>query len=122
KLDQNLTILLGNRPLTILAICGVLLVVLVLIRPVKETISSPGGGEYAWLSNGAPISAMAKQAPMLGPGLVALAVCAGIGFAVNDSGIAIPAIGVAVAVPLLLASCATWMLARGGEPDVQAMD
>ncbi|WP_156253874.1 hypothetical protein [Pseudactinotalea terrae] len=122
KLDQNLTILLGNRPLTILAICGVLLVVLVLIRPVKETISSPGGGEYAWLSNGAPISAMAKQAPMLGPGLVALAVCAGIGFAVNDSGIAIPAIGVAVAVPLLLASCATWMLARGGESDAQAMD
>src|SRR5690606_40612949 len=32
KLDQNLTILFNNRPLTILAICGVLLVVLVLIR------------------------------------------------------------------------------------------
>ncbi|GAB2602790.1 hypothetical protein [Pseudactinotalea suaedae] len=117
KLDQNLTILLGNRPLTILAICGVLLVVLVLIRPVKETITSPGGGEYAWLSNGAPISAMAKEVPMLGPGLVALAVCAGIGFAVNDSGIAIPAIGVAVAVPLLLASCATWMLALRDSAD-----
>lgn len=116
KLDQNLTILLGNRPLTILAICGVLLVVLVLIRPVKETITSPGGGEYAWLSNGAPISAMAREAPMLGPGLIALAVCAGIGFAVNDSGIAIPAIGVAVAVPLLLASCATWMLAQSDSP------
>lgn len=112
KLDQNLTILFNNRPLTILAICGVLLVVLVLIRPVKETITSPGGGEYAWLSNGAPISAMAKQAPMLGPGLIALAINAGIGFAVNDSGIAIPAIGVALAVPLLLASCATWMLAQ----------
>ena len=112
KLDQNLTILLGNRPLTILAIGGVLLVVLVLIRPVKEAITSPGGGEYAWLSNGAPISAMATQAPMLGPGLVALAVSAGIGFAVNDSGIAIPAIGVALAVPLLLASCATWMLTQ----------
>lgn len=112
KLDQNLTILFNNRPLTILAICGVLLVVLVLIRPVKETITSPGGGEYAWLSGGAPISAMAKQAPMLGPGLIALAINAGIGFAVNDSGIAIPAIGVALAVPLLLASCATWMLAQ----------
>jgi len=120
KLDQNLTILLGNRPLTILAICGVLLVVLVLIRPVKETITSPGGGEYAWLSHGAPISAMAKEVPMLGPGLVALAVCAGIGFAVNDSGIAIPAIGVAVAVPLLLASCATWMLALRDAADPAA--
>lgn len=111
KLDQNLTILLGNRPLTILAIGGVLLVVLVLIRPVKETITSPDGGEYAWLSGGAPISAMARQTPMLGPGLIALAVAAGIGFAVNDSGIAIPALAVALAVPLLLAFCATWMLA-----------
>jgi hypothetical protein len=111
KLDQNLTILLGNRPLTILAICGVLLVVLVLIRPVKETITSPDGGEYAWLSGGAPISGMARETPMLGPGLIALAVAAGIGFAVNDSGIAIPALAVALAVPLLLASCATWMLA-----------
>ncbi len=115
KLDQNLTILLGNRPLTILAICGVLLVVLVLIRPVRRTITSPDGGEYAWLSGGAPISAMARQAPMLAPGLIALAVCAGIGFAVNDSGIAIPALSVAIAVPLLLASCATWMLATRDE-------
>jgi hypothetical protein len=124
KLDQNLTILLGNRPLTILAICGVALVVLVLIRPVKATITSPDGGEYAWLSNGAPISAMAKAAPLLGPGLVALAVSAGIGFAVNDSGIAIPAIGVAVVVPLLLASCATWMLSApfGGTADGDAQD
>ncbi|GAB2989869.1 hypothetical protein [Actinotalea caeni] len=112
KLDQNLTILFNNRPLTILAICGVLLVVLVLIRPVKETITSPHGGEFAWLSGGAPISAMARTLPMLRPGLIALAVAAGIGFAVNDSGIAIPALAVAVAVPLLLASCATWMLGR----------
>lgn len=118
KLDQNLTILLGNRPLTILAICGVLLVVLVLIRPLKETITSPDGGEYAWLSGGAPISEMARTLPMLGPGLIGLAVASGIGFAVNDSGIAIPALAVAVAVPLLLASCATWMLGRDdSDPD-----
>lgn len=119
KLDQNLTILLGNRPLTILAICGVLLVVFVLIRPVRQTITAPDGGEYAWLSNGAPISAMAPEVPMLGPGLIALATAAGIGFAVNDSGIAIPALSVAIAVPLLLASCATWMLTR---PETEPAD
>lgn len=122
KLDQNLTILLGNRPLTILAICGVLLVVLILIRPVRRTITSPDGGEYAWLSGGAPISAMAQEAPMLAPGLIALATAMGIGFAINDSGIAIPAIGVAVTVPLLLASCATWMLDRSGDLPAGATD
>ena len=47
---------------------------------------------------------------MLRPGLVSLAVTLGIGFALNDSGIAIPALGVALAVPLLVAACATWML------------
>lgn len=112
KLDQNLSILFGNRPLTILAICGVLLVVFVLVRPVRRTVTSPEGGEFGWLSGGAPISAMADETPMLGPGLVSLAVAVGIGFAVNDSGIAIPANGVAVAVPLLLATCASWMLRR----------
>ena len=88
----------------------VLLVVFVLARPIRTVITSPGGGKFAWLSSGAPISQMATTTPMLKPGLVALAVLMGIGFAVNDSGIAIPAYGVAVAVPLLLAACASWML------------
>ncbi|WP_163540950.1 hypothetical protein [Occultella kanbiaonis] len=111
KLDQNITILFGNRPLTILAICGVLTVVFVLARPIRGAITSPGGGGYDWLSAGTPISRMGRDAPMLPPGIIAIGVALGLGLVVNDSGIAIPAIGVSVTVPLLLAACATWMLA-----------
>ncbi|WP_148059551.1 hypothetical protein [Salana multivorans] len=112
KLEANLRILANNRPLTILALAGVLLVVFVLARPVSKALTEPGGGRFGWLSGGAPISQMGDVTPMLRPGLVALAVAMGIGFAVNDSGIAIPAYGVALAVPLLLAACASWMLTR----------
>lgn len=119
KLDQNLSILLGNRPLTILAICGVLLVIFLLIRSVRQTVASAGGGELGWLSNGVPLVAMGQAVPMLGSGLLALAVAAGLGFAINDSGIAIPAIIVALSVPLLICAMATWMLdqtpADGGQ-------
>lgn len=51
---------------------------------------------------------------MLPPGIIALGIALGIGMAVNDSGIAIPANGVAVGVPLLVAACTTWMLSLGG--------
>ncbi|WP_454299915.1 hypothetical protein [Salana multivorans] len=112
KLEANLRILANNRPLTILALAGVALVVFVLARPLSKAISEPGGGRFGWLSGGAPISQMGDVTPMLRPGLVALAVAMGIGFALNDSGIAIPAYGVSLAVPLLLAACASWMLTR----------
>lgn len=110
KLDQNISIVFGNRPLTILAICGVLTVVYVLARPIRTALSSPRGGEFAWLSAGNPISLMGRDAPMLKPGLVALAVALGVGMAINDSGIAIAAIGVSLGVPLLIAATTTWML------------
>lgn len=110
KLDQNISIVFGNRPLTILAICGVLTVVYVLARPIRAAITTPGGGEFAWLSAGNPISMMARDAPMLRPGLVAMAVALGVGLAINDSGIAIAAIGVSLGVPLLIAATTTWML------------
>lgn len=110
KLDQNISIVFGNRPLTILAICGVLTVVYVLARPIRTALSSPRGGEFAWLSAGNPISLMGRDAPMLKPGLVALAVALGTGMAINDSGIAIAAIGVSLGVPLLIAATTTWML------------
>ena len=48
-----------------------------------ESVVGQHGGEFAWLSGGAPISAMARTLPMLRPGLIALAVAAGIGFAVS---------------------------------------
>lgn len=110
KLDQNISIVFGNRPLTILAICGVLTVVYVLARPIRTALTSPRGGEFAWLSAGNPISLMGRDAPMLKPGLVAMAVALGVGMAINDSGIAIAAIGVSLGVPLLIAATTTWML------------
>src|SRR5699024_11224312 len=58
ELDQNISIVFGNRPLTILAICGVLTVDYVLARPIRAALTSPGGGEFAWLSAGNPISVM----------------------------------------------------------------
>lgn len=109
KLAQNLANL-GGTWLTVLALAGIAVVVLVLLRPLRGVATAPDGGAFGWLSAGAPLSALGTEAPMLRPGLVALAVTLGIGFAVNDSGIVIPAIGVSVAVPLLVAVCAGWLL------------
>jgi hypothetical protein len=43
------------------------------------------------------------RAPTLRPGLIALLITMTIGFAINDSGVAIPANGFAIAVPLIIA-------------------
>lgn len=115
KAAQNLDILFGNW-LTLLAIGGIALVVLVLGRPLRTAASAPDGGPFGWLSGGAPLTRLGTDAPMLRPGLVALAVTLGIGFALNDSGVVIPAVGVSVAVPLLAAACAGWMLSVRPEP------
>ncbi|QTE31218.1 hypothetical protein J4E96_00495 [Pengzhenrongella sicca] len=109
KASQNVDILFGN-PLTLLAIAGVALVVLVLGRPLRTLASAPDGGPFGWLSAGAPLTQLGTDAPMLRPGLTALAITLGIGFALNDSGVVIPAVGIAVVVPLLVAACAAWML------------
>jgi hypothetical protein len=107
---QNLGILFGNGGLTLLAIAGVALVVLVLGRPLRTLASAPDGGPFGWLSAGAPLTRLGTDAPLLRPGLIALATTLGLGFALNDSGVVIPAVGIAVAVPLLVAACAGWML------------
>ncbi len=117
KLDANLRVLMGNRPLTILALSAVALVVFVLARPIRSEITEPRGGRFEWLSGGTPISAMSKQAPLLGSALVAAAITAGLGMAANDSGIAIPANVAAVLVPALIAATATWMLGLKTPPD-----
>lgn len=109
KLQQNLDNLVGSE-LTLLAAGGLLLLLLVLGRPVRTAVGAPDGGAYGWLSSGAPLTRLGTDAPMLRPGLVALAVTLGIGFALNDSGVLIPAMGGALAVPLLVAACASWML------------
>lgn len=113
KLAQNLANL-GGTWLTVLAIAGIAVVVLVLLRPLRDVATAPDGGPFAWLSAGRPFSTLWAEAPMLRPGLVALGVTLGIGFAVNDSGIVIPAIGISVAVPLLIAICAGWLLQVAG--------
>lgn len=110
KAETNLRILFGSEQ-TLLAIGGLLLVVLLVGRPARTAVRADDGGPYAWLSAGAPLRRLATDAPVLLPGLTALAVTLGIGFALNDSGIVVPATGIGLAVPLLAASCATWMLA-----------
>lgn len=109
KGETNLRILLGSEQ-TLLAIGGLLLVVLLLGRPARSAVGAPDGGPYAWLSGGAPLRRLATDVPMLLPGLVGLGVTLAVGFALNDSGIVIPATGVGLAVPLLVSACATWML------------
>lgn len=112
KLQQNLDILVGSE-LTLLAVGGLVLVLLVLGRPLRTAVGAPDGGAYGWLSSGAPLTRLGTDAPMLRPGLAGLAVTLGIGFAVNDSGVLIPAMGGALTVPLLVAACASWMLTLG---------
>ncbi|HLS14560.1 MAG TPA: hypothetical protein VK095_08600 [Beutenbergiaceae bacterium] len=112
NLGQNVSLLFGNTPMTLLALAGVLTVVFVLARPIRLVITEPGTKDS--LTGGTPISKMGQEAPMLPPGIIALGIALGIGMAVNDSGIAIPANGVAVGVPLLVAACTTWMLSLGG--------
>lgn len=109
KAETNLRILFGSEQ-TLLAIGGLLLVVLLVGRPARTAVRAADGGPYAWLSAGAPLRRLATDAPVLLPGLTALAVTLGIGFALNDSGIVVPATGIGLAVPLLAAACATWML------------
>ncbi|HEY0189351.1 MAG TPA: hypothetical protein VGC67_17835 [Cellulomonas sp.] len=109
KAQANLGILFGSEQ-TLLAIGGLLLVVLLLGRPARSAVDAPDGGPYAWLSAGSPLRRLGTDAPMLMPGLTALGVTLAAGFALNDSGIVVPATGIALAVPLLIAACATWML------------
>lgn len=89
KALQNYEILTGSW-LTVLVPFGAVFIGLVLMRPV------------AW---GAPALQRTYEAsPTLRHALVALLVMLGIGFAVNDSGTVVPAIGATLAIPLLIAS------------------
>lgn len=107
KLEQNLANFFGSS-LTFLAIGGTVLVVVVLSRPLRQA-ARRGGDAYGWLAGG-ELPPLERDALMLEPGMVALAVALGIGFAVNDSGIVIPAMGISLAVPLLIAVLTGWLL------------
>lgn len=88
KAEQNWSILLGNAPLTLLVPAALLFVIYVLARPTS------------WGSKG--LAKSFEKAPTLRAGLIALVITLTIGFLINDSGTAIPAVGATVAVPLIV--------------------
>jgi hypothetical protein len=88
KAQQNWSILLGNAPLTLLVPAALLFVIYVLARPTS------------WGSRG--LGKSAESAPTLRAGLIAVVITLTIGFLINDSGTAIPAVGATVAVPLIV--------------------
>jgi hypothetical protein len=84
KAEANLTLLV-NSPLTLLAVGALLLLTFVLLRPV--------GG----------LRRVFALYPGVRAGFAGTAVAALLGFALNDSGVAVPAFAAAVAVPLAIA-------------------
>ena len=88
KGQQNVDILLGNAPLTLLVPAALLFVIYVLARPTS------------WGSRA--LQRSYDEAPTLRAGLIALVTTLTIGFLINDSGVAIPAVGATLAVPLIV--------------------
>lgn len=99
KGQQNLSILLGNAPLTLLVPAALLFVIYVLARPTS------------WGSRA--LQRSFQRLPTLRAGLIALVVTLTVGFLVNDSGTAIPAVGATVAVPLIVAIAVTVLADEG---------
>jgi len=102
KAQQNWSILLGNAPLTLLVPAALLFVIYVLARPTS------------WGSRG--LGKASEKAPTLRAGLIALVIMLTIGFLINDSGTAIPAVGATVAVPLIVS-----VVVRSLEEDLRAV-
>lgn len=89
KLQQNIDILFGNYPLALLVPIALVFVIVILARPTS------------WGSRS--LQRSYEAIPTLRPGLIALLITMTIGFAINDSGVAIPANGAIIAVPLIIA-------------------
>jgi hypothetical protein len=107
KLSANLRVLTNWRYL-VLAVAGAALTALVIAGP------RPGRGRL--LGSGTPLAGLEQEVPLLRPAVVAIGVALGIGFVINDSGIVVPATGIAVAVPCLVAAAAQWRLAHRHDP------
>jgi len=88
KLDQNVSLLLRN-PLSMLIPVGVVVLAYILARPMSRAAG--------------PLRRSFGRVQLLRPGLIAVLVMWVIGFALNDSGTAIPAVGAALAIPLVIA-------------------
>jgi hypothetical protein len=87
KLEQNITLLFGN-PLSLLIPVGLVLFAYLLARPDSPAAS--------------PVRRSFERVQLLRSGLVAVLVMWVIGFAMNDSGVAIPAVGGTLALPLMI--------------------
>jgi hypothetical protein len=87
KLDQNIALLLGY-PLSLLIPVALVLVAYVLARPTSRAAR--------------PLRRSFGRVRLLRPGLIAVLVMWVIGFALNDSGVAIPAVGATLAIPLVI--------------------
>lgn len=110
KLSQNLTSLFASV-LTILALAGIVLLVLAFSR--RSPFARPVDMDVPTSQRVAVLEGLVRRVPAIRMALVVLTVLWGIGFAVNDSGVLIPAVGMALVVPLLIA-VATGELLRGG--------
>lgn len=97
KLQQNLMIIFAST-LTLVAVAGIVLL-LVAFLPRKH----PGAHrDDVSEARSAAFHSLLERVPSLRPTLIALVVLWGIGFAINDSGVLIVSVGMALAVPLLV--------------------
>lgn len=100
-----------TNPLALVAITAILVLLIVLGRPVRLAAKDSGQlAPYHWLTGGVPLKQIATDTPLFLPTVYAVYVALAIGTAVNDSGVVIVAIGLAVLVPLLIATYARWIL------------
>ncbi len=101
KLVVNLRVLTNWRYL-LLAVAGMVLAWVVVVgpRPRRGRIGASGAG--------GALDGLSDSVPLLRTGYAAIGVALGLAFLVNDSGIVIPATGIAVAVPCLVAAAAQW--------------
>ncbi|MFB9631047.1 hypothetical protein [Nonomuraea helvata] len=91
KFSAMIGVTVGNWSLTLLSLVALAFLFLVLARPSRWGVSA--------------LSQAYHLAPTLRAGLFGALTCAFVGFLMNDSGIAIPAMALTVAVPLTLAAC-----------------
>ncbi|MEQ4720253.1 hypothetical protein [Nonomuraea sp. B19D2] len=91
KFGAMIGVTIGNWSLTLLSLVALAFLFLVLDRPSRWGASA--------------LSQAYHLAPTLRAGLFGALACAFVGFLMNDSGIAIPAMALTVAVPLTLAAC-----------------
>ena len=88
KLDQNMSLLFGNS-VSLLIPFALVALAYILARPMSRAAR--------------PLRRSFGRVQLLRPGLISVLVMWVIGFALNDSGTAIPALGIALAVPLVIA-------------------